>query len=146
LRRAAGLATAVSGAGEAGARLPPSFDRRRFLLAGAGAAGLAAVSGLAGRVLMRRAEASASRAAVRIPVPADIAPLPPAGADLHIADVGPFITPNDRFYRGDTSIPPPSVTAQGWTLRVHGMVRKEVSLDYASLLARPLMERDVTLT
>ena len=26
------------------------------------------------------------------------------------------------------------------------MVRKEVSLDYASLLARPLMERDVTLT
>jgi len=145
LRRSAGLATSVTGAG-AEAIAPASFDRRRFLLAGAGAAGLAAVSGLAGRFLIRRAEASASRAAVRIPAPADVAPLPPAGADLHIADVGPFITPNDRFYRVDTSILVPSVTAEGWTLRVHGMVRKEVSLDYASLLARPLMERDVTLT
>ena len=146
LRRAAGLATPVSGAGEAGARLPPSFDRRRFLFAGAGAAGLAAVFGLAGRFLMRRAEASASRAAVRIPAPADVAPLPPAGADLHIPDVGPFITPNDRFYRVDTALLVPSVTAEGWTLRVHGMVRKELSLDYSTLLSRPLIERDVTLT
>src|SRR5207249_744663 len=69
LRHAAGLATPVS-AGETGGRLPPSFDRRRFLLAGTGAAGLAAVSGLAGRFLLRRAEAGASRAAVRIPAPA----------------------------------------------------------------------------
>src|SRR5207247_9186080 len=89
LRHAAGLAPPVS-AGETGGRLPPSFDRRRFLLAGTGAAGLAAVSGLAGRFLLRRAEAGASRAAVRIPAPADVAPLPPAGADLHIPDVGPF--------------------------------------------------------
>ena len=146
LRRAAGLPAPVSGAGEAGAKLPPSFDRRRFLLAGAGAAGLAAVSGLAGRFLMRRAEASASRAAVRIPAPADVAPLPPAGADLHIPDLGPFITPNDRFYRVDTALLVPSVTAEGWTLRVHGMVRKELSLDYSTLLSRPLIERDVTLT
>jgi len=146
LRRAAGLPAPVSGAGEAGAKLPPSFDRRRFLLAGAGAAGLAAVSGLAGRFLMRRAEASASRAAVRIPAPADVAPLPPAGADLHIPDLGPFITPNDRFYRVDTALLVPSVTAEGWTLRVHGMVRQELSLDYPTLLSRPLMERDVTLT
>jgi DMSO/TMAO reductase YedYZ molybdopterin-dependent catalytic subunit len=146
LRRAAGLVTPVTGADEADAFLPPSFDRRRFLLAGAGAAGLATVSGLAGRFLIRRAEASASRAAVRIPAPADVAPLPPAGADLHLPDLAPFITPNDRFYRVDTSILVPSVTAEGWTLRVHGMVRKELSLDYATLLARPLMERDVTLT
>ncbi len=146
LRRAAGLVTPVTGAGDADGIPPPSFDRRRFLFAGAGAAGIAAVSGLAGRFLIRRAEAGASRAAVRIPAPDDVAPLPPAGADLHIPDVGPFITPNDSFYRVDTSILVPSVTAEGWTLRVHGMVRKELSLDYATLLARPLMERDVTLT
>ncbi|MDP9299993.1 MAG: hypothetical protein M3P43_03730, partial [Actinomycetota bacterium] len=67
LRRSAGLVTPVlRAAGDADAVLPPSFDRRRFLFAGAGAAGLAAVSGLAGRFLIRRAEASASRAAVRI--------------------------------------------------------------------------------
>ena len=145
LRHAAGLATPVS-AGETVGRLPPSFDRRRFLLAGTGAAGLAAVSGLAGRFLLRRAEAGASRAAVRIPAPADVAPLPPAGADLHIPDVGPFITPNDRFYRVDTALLVPSVTAEGWTLRVHGMVRNELSLDYPTLLSRPLIERDLTLT
>src|SRR5439155_1162299 len=81
-----------------------------------------------------RAEATASRAAVRIPAPADVAPLPPAGADLHIPDVGPFITPNDPFYRVDTSLLVPSVTAEGWTLRIHGMVRQELSLDYATLL------------
>jgi DMSO/TMAO reductase YedYZ molybdopterin-dependent catalytic subunit len=125
---------------------PSSFDRRRFLLAGAGAAGLAAVSGLAGRFLIRRAEANASRAAVRIPTPDDVAPLPPAGADLRIPGVGPFITPNDAFYRVDTQLLVPPVTAEGWSLRIHGMVRDELSLDYATLLARPLMERDVTLT
>jgi DMSO/TMAO reductase YedYZ molybdopterin-dependent catalytic subunit len=146
LRRAAGIPTPVTGAATADPALPSSFDRRRFLLAGAGAAGLAAVSGLAGRFLMRRAEATASRAAVRIPAPTDVAPLPPAGADLHIPDVGPFITPNDHFYRVDTALLVPSVTTEGWTLRVHGMVRKELSLDYPTLLSRPLIERDVTLT
>jgi DMSO/TMAO reductase YedYZ molybdopterin-dependent catalytic subunit len=146
LRRAAGIGTPVTGAADPDAFAPSSFDRRRFLLAGAGAAGLAAVSGLAGRFLIRRAEASASRAAVRIPVPADVAPRPPAGADLRIPGVGPFVTPNDVFYRVDTSLLVPSVTAEGWSLRIHGMVRDELSLDYAALLARPLMERDVTLT
>src|SRR5439155_23375267 len=132
--------------GDAQAPPPACAARRRLLPAGPGAPGPAAVRGPPGRFLRRRAPAGAPRAAVPTPAPADVAPLPPAGADLHIPDVGPFITPNDSFYRVDTSILVPSVTAEGWTLRVHGMVRKELSLDYATLLARPLMERDVTLT
>src|SRR5207247_1855563 len=95
---------------------------------------------------LRSTQSGPPPASVRSPPPPVSAPLPRAGADLHIPDVGPFITPNDSFYRVDTSILVPSVTAEGWTLRVHGMVRKEHSLDYATLLARPLMERDVTLT
>jgi DMSO/TMAO reductase YedYZ molybdopterin-dependent catalytic subunit len=146
LRRVAGIGASATGAADPAGVAPSSFDRRRFLFAGAGAAGLAAVSGLAGRFLIRRAEANASRAAVRIPAPADVAPPPPAGADLRIPGLGPFITPNDVFYRVDTSLLVPSVTAEGWSLRIHGMVRDELSLDYAALLARPLMERDVTLT
>ena len=146
LRRVAGIGASATRAADPAGVAPSSFDRRRFLLAGAGAAGLAAVSGLAGRFLIRRAEANASRAAVRIPAPADVAPPPPAGADLRIPGLGPFITPNDVFYRVDTSLLVPSVTAEGWSLRIHGMVRDELSLDYAALLARPLMERDVTLT
>src|SRR5207247_9464750 len=95
---------------------------------------------------LRSTQSGPPPASVRSPPPPVSAPLPRAGADLHIPDVGPFITPNDRFYRVDTALLVPSVTAEGWTLRVHGMVRNELSLDYPALLARPLMERDVTLT
>ncbi|HUL84190.1 MAG TPA: molybdopterin-binding oxidoreductase, partial [Actinomycetota bacterium] len=63
---------------------PPGYDRRRFLRTGVAAAGLAAVSGFAGQYLVRRSDASASRAGVRIPAPADVAAPPPAGADLHV--------------------------------------------------------------
>jgi DMSO/TMAO reductase YedYZ molybdopterin-dependent catalytic subunit len=125
---------------------PPAFDRRRFLWTGAAAAALAATTGFVGQYLVRRSAASASRADVRIPTVADAAPLPPAGADLGIPGVGPFITPNDVFYRVDTALFVPAVDASGWTLNIHGMVRRPISIDFAQLLARPLIERDVTLT
>jgi DMSO/TMAO reductase YedYZ molybdopterin-dependent catalytic subunit len=83
---------------------------------------------------------------VRIPVPADIAPPPPPGADLRITGLSSFITPNDHFYRIDTALFVPSVAADTWSLRIHGMVDREIRLDYRQLLARPLIERDVTLT
>ena len=124
---------------------PPALDRRRLLRTGVLAAGAAATSGLIGQYLVRRADASESRAAVRIPTPVDAAPPPPSGADLHVPGLGPFITPNDRFYRIDTALFVPSVNAEGWSLRVHGMVSREITLDYRQLLERPLMERDVTL-
>ncbi len=125
---------------------PPGYDRRRFLQTGATAAALAAVSGFVGQYLVRRSDASASRAAVRIPKPADVAPPPPAGADLHVPGLGPFLTPNDRFYRVDTALFVPAVDAAGWQLHIHGAVEHEVTIDFAQLLARPLIERDITLT
>jgi DMSO/TMAO reductase YedYZ molybdopterin-dependent catalytic subunit len=160
LRRAGGLAPVVWGrrgeTAEAPAAIrtrddsptgaPPALDRRRFLYAGAVAAGLAAATSFVGQYLVRRSDASASRAAVRIPTPADAAPPPPAGADLHIDGLSSFITPNDSFYRVDTALFVPAVDANGWHLRVHGMVDKEIVIDYPQLLARPLIERDVTLT
>jgi DMSO/TMAO reductase YedYZ molybdopterin-dependent catalytic subunit len=124
---------------------PPAFDRRRLLRTGALTAAFAGTSGLIGQYLVRRADASESRAAVRIPAPVDAAPRPPAGADLQIPGLVPFITPNDRFYRVDTALFVPSVSADTWTLRVHGMVDRAITLDYRQLLARPLIERDVTL-
>lgn len=150
LRRAAGLTSATSAGeptGEAPAVSPavPGFDRRRFLGTGIAVAAIAGVSGEAGRFLVRRADASSSRAAVRIPTPIDTAAPIPAGADLGIPGLGPFITPNDRFYRVDTALFVPAVTAESWKLRVHGMVDHEIELDYAQLLARPLIERDITI-
>jgi len=63
-----------------------------------------------------------------------------------VPGLGPFITPNDRFYRVDTALLVPAVMAEDWQLRVHGMVERELTLDYEHLLARPLIERDITLT
>ena len=57
-----------------------------------------------------------------------------------------FITPNDAFYRVDTALFVPSVKAEDWQLRIHGMVERELTLTFDQLMARPLIERDVTLT
>ncbi len=57
-----------------------------------------------------------------------------------------FITPNDTFYRVDTALLVPSVKAEDWQLRIHGMVDRELTLTFDQLMSRPLIERDVTLT
>jgi DMSO/TMAO reductase YedYZ molybdopterin-dependent catalytic subunit len=124
---------------------PGGLDRRRFLLSAAGLTALAAAAGGLGGLVSRRFRADESRAAVRIPAPASPATTP-AGVDLDVRGVSPFFTPNASFYRVDTALLAPSLMAEDWRLRIHGMVDREISLDYAQLLARPLIERDVTLT
>ncbi len=151
LRRAAGMAeTAAKGSQPAAAadapEMPTGFDRRRFLFGGAVVAGLAATSGFLGEYLVRRSDASASRAAVHIPGVTDAAPPTPAGADLQVAGANPFITPNADFYRVDTALLVPSVTTADWALTIHGMVDRPITIGYDQLIARPLIERDVTLT
>jgi DMSO/TMAO reductase YedYZ molybdopterin-dependent catalytic subunit len=121
------------------------FDRRRFLQASLATAGLAAGAAGLGRLLLARADAGESRAAVSLPAPADTAPPRPPAADLGVAELSPFITPNEHFYRVDTALFVPAIDASTWSLRVHGMVDRELTLDYEQLLARPLIERDITL-
>lgn len=124
---------------------PWTLDRRRFLLTSAAGVVMAATAGSVGNLFARRFRADESRAAVRIP-----APVSPArtgrGAELAVPGLGPFITPNERFYRVDTALLVPALMAEDWRLRIHGMVEREMTLDYGGLLARPLIERDVTLT
>jgi hypothetical protein len=55
------------------------------------------------------------------------------------------VTANADFYRVDTALTVPSIDVDSWRLRIHGMVGREVELSYDDLLARPLIERDVTL-
>jgi DMSO/TMAO reductase YedYZ molybdopterin-dependent catalytic subunit len=69
----------------------------------------------------------------------------PGGADLGVEGVAPFVTPNSDFYRIDTALLVPQVRTEGWTLRVHGMVDRELELTFDELLARDLVEADVTL-
>jgi DMSO/TMAO reductase YedYZ molybdopterin-dependent catalytic subunit len=122
-----------------------NLDRRHFLwTAGVGAV-VAIGAGGVGGFLSRRFRADESRASVRIPAPASPASDAPAGFDA-VDGISPFFTPNDRFYRVDTALLVPAVTAEDWQLRIHGMVDRELTLTYEQLLARPLIERDVTLT
>ncbi|SHN05196.1 molybdopterin-dependent oxidoreductase [Actinacidiphila paucisporea] len=149
-----GPAPAADPAADAGPPSPPlpeprSFDRRRFVLAATATATASAGAGLLGRTLNSRhgAAAAASRAAVVLPRPASPARAVPAGADLRVPGLSPFLTPNPAFYRVDTALVVPKVDATTWRLRLHGLgVRQELSLSYADLLRRDLIERDITLT
>jgi DMSO/TMAO reductase YedYZ molybdopterin-dependent catalytic subunit len=125
--------------GDAGDR-----GRRRFLLA-AGAAGLLATTSGGIGILVGRARSS-SVGVVDVPVPMDPAPVLPAGADLGNPGISPFFTPNDQFYRVDTALEIPVVDASTWSLRIHGMVDREVVLTLDELLQLPTIERDITLT
>jgi len=88
---------------------------------------------------------SDARDAVQLPTPQVATPAAPPGADLGVAGISAFITPNDRFYRVDTALSVPQLTPSSWRLRVRGMVDKPFTVDYQQLLARPMVERDLTL-
>lgn len=122
-------------------------SRRRFLAGLAGAGALTLVSGGLGVILAgRRADAAMAGAGGIVPVPYDPAAAIPAGTELGIAGVAPFITPNEQFYRVDTALDIPVVPEDTWRLRIHGMVDREVELTYAELIDLPTIERDITLT
>jgi DMSO/TMAO reductase YedYZ molybdopterin-dependent catalytic subunit len=121
------------------------MDRRRFFLTAMGGVAVAASSGGIGAVLARRSAADGSRAAIRLPAPASPASAATA-AELSVPGLSPFFTPNSRFYRVDTALLVPSISAEDWRLRIHGMVERELTLDYEGLLDRPLIERDITLS
>src|SRR6201996_4073067 len=120
--------------------------RRRFLVASGLAVGATAVTAFAGRELNARQSVTAARSTVKIPKAADPAPPLPAGVDLNIPNLTPYVTSNTSFYRVDTAIVLPQVDPASWQLHIHGMVDREISITFAELLRRPLIEHYVTLT
>ncbi len=144
LAGAAALLLAVALRGERAwpkRRLPGG--RRLFLAGSFGLLVTAAAGGVIGRV------AGAGRAVAatfRLPRPVIPAKPLPAGADLRIPGLTPFTTPNRDFYRVDTALVVPRVDPSDWTLRITGMVDRPLEIDLEDLLARPLVERDITLT
>jgi DMSO/TMAO reductase YedYZ molybdopterin-dependent catalytic subunit len=124
----------------------PAVDRRAFLRAAASLSVLAAVAAAGGRWLQRLGRPAVERRELALPAadaPAD--PLP-SGADFDLAGLSRFTTPNRDFYRIDTALFPPAVRADEWQLRIHGMIDREMTLTYDDLLARDLVEADITLT
>ncbi len=120
-------------------------DRRRFLAASAGIAAGSLVAYGAGSWLASSRNVSAAQRAIRLPRPAVPAPPLPAGADLRIPGLSSFITPNGSFYRVDTALVLPEIAPASWQLRVHGMVRRELTLSFDDLIKRPLIEDYITL-
>jgi DMSO/TMAO reductase YedYZ molybdopterin-dependent catalytic subunit len=119
--------------------------RRRFLTTVGVAVGAAAVAGVGGRWVSSRRNVRAARAAVGLPAPVDPAPPVPAGAELSVPRLSPYVTPNDSFYRIDTALIAPQVDPVDWRLRIHGRVRNPIELTFDDLLARPMVERHITL-
>ncbi|MGN6608575.1 MAG: molybdopterin-dependent oxidoreductase [Jatrophihabitans sp.] len=119
-------------------------DRRAVLRAGAATAAVAAVSAVVGRSTQSaRFDVSADRAKVTLPPPTQAAAALPAGVDLRKG--APWATPSGSFYRIDRALTIPQIASGDWVLRIHGLVDKPMTLRYDDLLARPLMERWVTL-
>ncbi|HET6293777.1 MAG TPA: molybdopterin-dependent oxidoreductase [Kribbella sp.] len=124
---------------------PEGFDRRAFL-ATTMALGVAGVGGLGVSRILPGGVDEATRRAIRIPAAASPAPAVPAGVSANVQGVSSFVTPNKSFYRVDTLLTVPKVDPRTWGLRIHGMVDREVRLNFADLLGRRLVERDITLT
>jgi DMSO/TMAO reductase YedYZ molybdopterin-dependent catalytic subunit len=62
------------------------------------------------------------------------------------ATLASFITPTEQFFRIDTAFDSiPSIDANTWKLRIHGMVDKEVTLTMADLANMPQVEHVITL-
>ena len=132
----------------------PTAGRRGFLVRAGALGALAVVGGGVGRALLEgQATANAGGAtgsapgATIAPFPAvvDPAPTPPPDASFAVDGITPLVTSNDDFYRIDTSLITPSVDVNRWSLRVFGMVEREVTLTMNQLLELPLIERYVTI-
>jgi DMSO/TMAO reductase YedYZ molybdopterin-dependent catalytic subunit len=121
---------------------------RRTVVTGAGVLALSAAVALGAAAVVRRSGTAAVdkvRAALRLPAPTDPAPPLPAGATPQVAGLAPAVTPNADFYRIDTAIGTPAVDVASWQLTVGGRVDRPITLTYEQLLARPSIERYVTL-
>lgn len=78
--------------------------------------------------------------------PARPAPAVPPGAAFPELGTPTFLTANRDFYRIDVALRVPAQRAEDWSMPVHGMVDNPLTLTFADLLTRPLVERTITMT
>lgn len=124
-----------------------SYNRRSFLQLVGVATGAALVAGLAARAVnSATAAVNTVRESITLPKPSTPAPDIAPGTDLGIDGVAPYISANDGFYRIDTALQIPIIDPADWSLKITGMVEKEIEITYADLQALPLVENVVTLT
>ncbi|MFI9387935.1 molybdopterin-dependent oxidoreductase [Kutzneria sp. NPDC052558] len=120
--------------------------RRRFLLGSLATVAGIGVAGVAGRLLVGRVDVESSRAKVTAMLAGQRLPQIPGGTDFARDGTPTFLTPNAEFYRVDTALSVPQLRAEHWTLRVHGLVDRELNLTFADIMAMELVTRTITMT
>ncbi|MCG2620854.1 molybdopterin-dependent oxidoreductase [Arthrobacter sp. I2-34] len=132
------------------AQEPPTAtdpSRRSFFATAGLLAAAAVLAGAAGSALAgARRTVEEARRLMRLPAAAKKAPPLPAGVQSTAQGVGPYITPNQDFYRIDTALAVPMLDPKTWQLRVHGMVEREFTMNFQDLLDAELIESYTTLT
>ena len=119
-------------------------SRRSFFRAAGSVAVASVLLGGAGLAASRRFTIETN--ALALPRP-DLSLDPiPAGVSFPDPGLEPFVTPNANFYRIDTALTVPRIDPDTWTLEISGMVERPLTLTYADLADRPLVESDITLT
>ena len=121
-----------------------SHERRVFLMV-AGAISVASVGiAVAGRFVgAGRRHVETSRRLLRIP--GVTRRQAPAATSLGVPGIAPWMTPNEDFYLIDTTIAKPTIEPEEWSLRIHGLVDRELTLTYSDLVAREMTESWITL-
>ena len=130
-----------------------TMNRRKFAAVAASTAVTAAAAGIGGEMLLGKRfrnvipTVQAAPAAAKVTPPRIVKQRPlPAEDSLNISGLSPFYTPNGQFYRVDTSLTVPQVSAATWQLRIHGMVDNPMTITFNQLSQMPMTEHDVTLT
>jgi DMSO/TMAO reductase YedYZ molybdopterin-dependent catalytic subunit len=121
------------------------ISRRDVLKAVAviGAVSIAATG--AARLFAQKASVQIERIKIALPKALKPLPKPPVDPALTTPGLSPFFTPNEDFFRIDTSLAIPSVSTDDWKLEIVGMVDNPFTLSYQELIARPLFELDGTI-
>lgn len=125
---------------------PAKSGRRGFLALLGGSTGAVLVGG-AVATAWRGGAAGVNelRRTLHLPAPRSRAVAIPPGAEIGLDGMQPLVTPNPDFYRIDTALSVPVLDPREWTLKVTGMVERQVELDFEALQAKPLLERHVTI-
>lgn len=119
--------------------------RRAFLLRAGLVAGTALAAGAVGRIAgAGRRTVEQSRRFLRLE--GVTLPRRPGGVRAGLPGLTHWMTPESDFYLVHTAVSVPTIEPRDWTLRIHGMVEREVTLSYRDLVSRDLVQRWMTLS
>lgn len=123
------------------------ISRRNFIVGAGAVVGVAALSVGLGRVLLDKAKRMvAGREDVVLPSAIETVAPPAEGTSFAVPELSELITPNDEFYKIDTSLSTPRVDLSTWSLKIHGMVDRPYEVTFDELLEMDMVERYVTLS